>query len=226
MTRAAILCVCAVVPLVCAPAAAQTRAADGPRFEVGGGVGFFTASDFGSADANLRANDAPASPYRLFSTSTSLESAPFIEAQIGYRMSRQLELDGRFTFGTPELATSLSADAESAASLTATESLDQYLVEVGAAWMFGTLQMGGMVPFVSGGLGYVRQLHEGQALIDQGYDVYLGGGIKQPLLTRTRAKLKSVGVRAEARLRFLAGDVVFDSAVPRFAVSGGVFLGF
>jgi hypothetical protein len=108
----------------------------------------------------------------------------------------------------------------------AVERLDQYLVEAGILFMLDELRFGSTVPFVTGGAGYVRQLHEGLTLIDQGRDYYVGGGVKHRFLTRTRARLKSAGLKAEARLRLLAGDLVFDAVVPRLGISGSVFVAF
>jgi hypothetical protein len=215
-----------VVVIICVPVAAQTGASTEGRFEIAGGGGLFTNSSLGARDANLRANDTQASPFRLFSSETQLAKAPFVEARIGYRIARRFDLDGRVTFSRPELRTSLSADAESAPAIMAVERLDHYLIEAGILFMLDELRFGSTMPFVSGGAGYVRQLHEGLTLIDQGSDYYIGGGVKHRLVTRARARLKAVGLQAEARLRVMIGDVVFDGAVPRLGISGSLFVGF
>lgn len=211
-----------------APAAAQTRPASSieGRLELAAGGGFFGGSTFGGRDANLRSNDAQASPFRLFSTDTKLAAVPFFEALAAYRITRRLDVEGRLTRSRPELRTSLSADAEGATSITAVESLDDYLIEVGVAFVLDELRFGQAVPYVSGGLGYVRQLHEGMTLVEQGRDYYLGGGVRYPFVTRAPAKLKVVGVRAEAMLRFLDGDVVFNAVTQRVGFSGSIFVGF
>jgi hypothetical protein len=225
-SKAQAVCVLLLLALSTANAQTGTTRPIEPRLEVAAGGGFFRGSALGARDANLRANDAQASPLRLFSTDTDLAGVPFFEGRVGYRLTRRLDVEGRFTRSRPELRTSLSADVESAAALTAVETLDHYLIEAGVTVMLDEFRFGGTVPFVSGGAGYVRQLHEGQTLINQGRDYYVGGGVKHVLVARPRATLKVLGVRAEATLRVLDGDVVFDERVRRLGLSGSLFVAF
>jgi hypothetical protein len=83
------------------------------------------------------------------------------------------------------------------------------------------------VPFAAGGVGYLRQLHEGLTVIEQGHFYHAGGGVKHWLMTRERGRLRAVGLRADARLYLLAEGISFD-ADPRshLAISGSVFLAF
>jgi hypothetical protein len=62
--------------------------------------------------------------------------------------------------------------------LTAEESIDQYLFEVSAVWHFGMSSSGRTTPFVYGGAGYLRELHEGEALVEEGVEIHAGGGVK------------------------------------------------
>ena len=52
--------------------------------------------------------------------------------------------------------------------------------------------------FVSGGAGYLRQLHEEQTLVETGWSSYVGGGLLRPLTERP-PRLAMVGLRLEAR---------------------------
>ena len=74
----------------------------------------------------------------------------------------------------------LSGDAESAADVTATETASHYVF--GGSVLFdlrGASFAGGRgVPFVSGGAGYLRELHEGNLLVETGIEYHATAGLK------------------------------------------------
>lgn len=174
----------------------------------------------------MRVNAVPSSPSRLFSTETRLARASFLDARLGYPLTRRLDVEARLTFSRPELRTAISADVEGAPSIAAVARIDQYLIEGGVAVSLDELRAGRTVPFVGGGAGYLRHLYEGQMLIEQGRSFYIGGGVKHTLFARGRGVVEALGVRAEGRLHVLIGGVAFDDVTPRAAISTSVFIGF
>jgi len=112
--------------------------------------------------------------------------------------------------------------------VTIAEKVDQYFIDGSLLIMLDELRMGArLVPFVAAGGGYVRQLHEGQTVVEQGEVYHAGGGFKYWLLTRRTGRVRTAGVRGDARAYLMRGGVSFDDH-PRshVAISGSVFVGF
>ena len=58
----------------------------------------------------------------------------------------------------------------------------------------------GLTPFASAGAGYVRQLHEEQALVETGHLFYVGGGFTRPLFSRSQGLIRAMAcVRVRRR---------------------------
>ena len=217
----------ALVPAL--PATAQTRAAvPAGRFEVDAGGGWLGGASLGSADANLRAAAATPAPYRLFSVDTRLQPAPTFHVKAGFAFNSRFGVEGGLTFGHPELRASVSNDVESAPPIAVAERIDQYSIDASVIVMIRELAIGQRtLPFVSGGAGYLRQLHEGQTVVEQGRVFHLGGGIKHWLMARDRGFISGTGIRMDARLYLMSGGIAFDDGPrPHGAVSGSVFVSF
>jgi hypothetical protein len=182
----------------------------------------------GSADANLRRNDPVRQTFRLFATSSDVGRAPLWLVRLAFPLSRRFAIEGALTKATPDVRVSTTSDFEGAPSITTTETIDQYFIDGSIVVMLDELRIGTRaVPFVAAGGGYLRQLHEGQRLVEQGEVYHAGGGIKYWLLTRKAGTLRSAGLRADAKAYFLRGGISFDDR-PRshVAISGSVFVGF
>ena len=130
--------------------------------------------------------------------------------------------------GHPEVRTSLSSDAESAPALTVVERIDQYFFEASVIVMFEEWRVGAdTVPFAVAGGGYLRQLHEGLTVIEQGHLYHAGGGVKHWFVARSAGAIRTAGLRADGRIYFLARGLSFDAGPrPHAAISGSVFVGF
>jgi len=207
--------------------AGQARAQEPPRLEIGAGGGLFGGASLGSRDANLRANSTTGEVYRLFSTDTQLTPAPQFDVRVDVRVARRLFIEGHLGYSRPDLESSVTADAEGAAAVTVVEGIDQYVIDAGILFMVDELRVGRMTPFIVGGAGYLRQLHETQTVVEQGHVFHAGGGIKYPLLMRARGRIRAAGLRADARVYFLSGGIELDED-PRThtSFSGGFFIGF
>ena len=224
MTRVSILLLFLVLA---APASAQT---DLPihRLEVELGGGILGGAALGSADATLRANATTPQPYRVFSTDTRLTTERSLHARLGVALSRRFAVEGGLVFSRPRIRASVSADAEGAPPLTVDERVDQYFVEAALVIGLDEIRLGNRtVPFLAGGAGYLRQLHEGLTVIEEGHFYHLGGGVKHWLLARNRGFVRAAGLRADARVYLLVSGISFDQRPrPHTAASGSFFLAF
>jgi hypothetical protein len=78
------------------------------------------------------------------------------------------------------------------------------------------------VPFIYGGAGYLRELHEGDALVEDGLEFHAGAGIKVGMGSSGR-----FGVRADAGISVRDGGFDLDEGrrvVP--VASGSLFYRF
>ena len=213
--------------MLAAPAHAQTDPAiHRPEVELGGGI--LGGASLGSADANLRANATTAQPSRLFSTASRVLTERSLHARVGVALNRRFAVEGGVVFSRPQIRTSVSADAEGAPPLTVVERIDQYLVEATVRVALDEMRVGNRtVPFLAGGAGYLRQLHEGLTVIEEGHFYHLGGGVRHRLLARNRGFVRAAGLRADARVYVLASGISFDGPPrPHGAASGSFFLAF
>ncbi len=72
-------------------------------------------------------------------------------------------------------------------------------------WHFGEFHDGLGVPFVAGGAGYIRDLHEGSELVETGTEYHALAGLKWWFSDRPRR----LGVRGEAGLSIRDGGFDF-----------------
>lgn len=210
-----------------AEAFAQSPPVRPPRFEVSIGGLWLGGSALGASDAELRANSVTASPFRLFATESASAGAAGLEAGAAYWLSRTIAVEAAFVRVRPELRTRVSGDAEGAAGLTVAERLDQYFVSGNVVWLLEGLRFAGRtVPFVSGGGGYLRQLHEGRTLVATGRLFDAGGGVRHHLLGNL-GWIRALGVKLDGRVYVLVDGTAFqDRPRTHGAFSGSVVLGF
>lgn len=219
-----------VACLSCAHAPdARAQSADGwlpGRFELAAGPLWIGQTSFGASDATETAADG--GRFRLFSTSTELQSAPGIEARVGVRVTRALQAEALTSYSVPVLTTKVGQDAENGAPVSATEPINRLTIQ-GAlvvhltAWHSGR----GGIPFVTAGAGYFRQLHEAQTLVDTGETYHLGGGVKYLWLSRGAARFKGLGVRADVRaVVYTKGIALDDRAHVSPALAASMFVRF
>jgi hypothetical protein len=215
-------------------AAAQTAGqTTGGRFEISGGAGLIGGTDLGTATATLSGSGAPTgTPITLFDTATKIESGPRYEARVAWRLTRALQVEGGVAINRTNLVTRITNDFEQAPNTEASESFTEYAIEAGLLFHLTKLTFAGgrARPFVAGGAGYLRQVHEGQTLIDTGQSIYAGGGLTVTLRQATRrAFLEALGLRADVRVNvrsggFERGDDGGATYAP--SVTGGLFVRF
>jgi len=204
-----------------APGVASAQA---PRVEVGGGVRWMGGAGLGDPDATMRT--ASGGSFVQFASASELGPVVAVEGRVGVRLTRSLQAEAGMSYGTTELRTELASDVEGIPDATVAESVTRYTIEGALVASLDGWRWGGLVPFVSVGGGYLRELHEGRTLVESGRMFHAGGGVTVPLRTQMGAGT-TIGVRADARAVVRSGGVQFDDdalVVP--AVGASVFFRF
>jgi hypothetical protein len=197
------------------------------RFEMTGGGGLHTGTDLGSRSADLRANSTTPQPFTLFTTQSGLSRTWLADVRVGFVVSPRVTVEGRLGYSRPSLETSVSADTEGAASITVVERVDQYVIDAGIVVRLDEMRIGRLTPYVAGGAGYLRQLHEGLTAIEQGHVYHVGGGVTRDIFTRNRGVVRAAGLRVDARVYFLSGGISPGSGVAaQGTMTGGFFFRF
>jgi hypothetical protein len=150
--------------------------------------------------------------------------------RIGYHVTRRLAVEGGVTWSRPGIGLSVSDDFEAAPGFSAVgERMNQFFFDAAGVVAirpdgFGR---GRYVPFLEGGAGYLRQLHEGNALVDGGLVVHVGGGLKVRLASRPTSVVSGVGLRVAASAYRLSGGYSLDGRAQILpSLSAGMTLSF
>jgi hypothetical protein len=222
----ALHCVVAGAVLACASAAsAQTTAAQGPirgSIEVSGGVLLQGGIDLGNRTAELTRNDSGAGPLDLFTTSSEMDPIAGLRARVAYFLSRSLALEGGIEYSRPVMTVRVSGDFEEAEELTAEETMERYLFDGTLVYYLDRLSFGGRrgVPFVSGGAGHLRELHEGRELVETGTEFHGSAGVKYWFGGNRRR----FGVRGEAGFSSRDGGADGDDGRRTLPVASASFV--
>ena len=221
--------VCFALTLVCAgrDASAQTASTSSIRWvEIDLGGGLLGGAPLGTVDANLRANERTEQAYRLFTADHRFARTPEFYVRAARPFGRRWGVEGGVTISHPVLRADARADVEGAPPLTISETVGQYFFDAAVVIAFDEFRLGRLVPFATGGAGYLRQLHEGQTVIEHGQLFQAGVGVRYPFVSRASGLVRSAGLRGDVRGYVLRGGVsVDDRPRPHMAISGGVFIG-
>ncbi|MGH9308475.1 MAG: hypothetical protein ACRD1U_03830 [Vicinamibacterales bacterium] len=147
--------------------------------ELGGGGTWAPGFDLATADAELtRATDNDR--FDLFSTEGRASGFPGAHARVGVYLSRAISVEGGIRYAKPRLSYDLTDDAESAEDETAEETLSHYVFDGSVLFHFPNAAFadGRGVPFFSAGAGYLRELHEGNELVETGSELHATAGVK------------------------------------------------
>ncbi len=230
MTRHAhVAAACVLAWLACAATTASAQVATVPsirwvEIEVGGGL--IGGARLGTVDANLRANARTEQAYRLFTADHRFERAPAFHLRAARPFGRRWGVQGGVAVSHPALRADVSADVEGAPALTISETVDQYFFDAAIVIAFEEFRLGRLVPFATAGAGYLRQLHEGQTVIEHGQLFMAGVGVKYPFVSRAAGFVRTAGLRGDVRGYVLRSGIAVDDRMrPHLAISGGVFIG-
>ena len=155
---------------------------DAPRrgsIEVGGGGTWARGFDVETRNAELtRASGTDG--FELFSVDGNVSGFPGAHARVGVYVTDAISVEGGVRYARPKLSFELSGDAESAEDETASETLSQYVFDGSVLFHFVNAAFGDGrgVPFVSAGGGYIRELHEGNELVETGNELHATIGVK------------------------------------------------
>jgi hypothetical protein len=202
---------------VVAPAMAQPAAAAGPRasrLELSGGGVFVGGYGLGESKAELTPNSGSAG-FEEFTTDNHVRQAFGVQARIGFVVTPAIVVEGGIRLTRPVYEVRVSGDVENAADATIEETLSQYLFDGSLVWQFS--RGGRAVPFVYGGAGYLRELHEEDALVEEGVEYHAGAGLKWWFGQGGRR----FGVRGEAGISIRDGGFDFKDGQRVVPVVGG-----
>ena len=179
--------VTAVVLLVSAwPAAADAqiwRGSDAPRrgsVEIAGGVVAFAGFDLGNRNAEETRNiNTGTDPFTLFATGSRMGGAPGAQLRAGVFLAPSVSIESSLQYARPKLSIRLSNDAEQAPELTADDTITRYVADGSVLFHLTHLSFAGgrAVPFISGGAGYIRELHDANELVETGHEFHAGAGL-------------------------------------------------
>lgn len=193
------------------------------HLQLGAGVGYFGGATLGEVDANLRTSSTDL--YRLFATSSRQRGTIALDLHASLDLTRRVGLEAHTLFARPELHTSVTDDAENAPPVDAFERLDQYLIDGGVVIRLSEFRMKSWEPFAAAGAGYLRELHEGLTLSEDGHLFYVGGGVRGLLKLRPKGLVRGVGARGDVRLNVLSGGItVEDQTRNHVSASASVFV--
>ncbi len=178
---------CAVVLSAAFPSAARAQVYLGSAaphrgsWELTGGATWSDGYDLGTRSADLTRNTGTGTgPFELFTADTNVATAAGALGRVGVYLSRSIALEGGVQFSRPVLSSRLTNDAEQADDTTATETISRYVFDGAVVFHLTGLSFAGGkgVPFLTGGAGYLRELHDQDELIETGQTYHGGAGVK------------------------------------------------
>ena len=189
---------------------------------ISGGLVWSGGYDVGIETAVLRGNGPgpSAPPFTLFTSDSHLTKSIAPEIRVGVALTPRLLLEGGASFASPRIGVDITADAEAPSQVLLGEKLQQYLIDGGVAWQLPVSTGRNLALFVSGGAGYLRQLHEDRTLGETGQVYYTGGGARY-WLRGGHGPSKALGVRGDVRLNMRRKGIDFEDkmrAYPTFSL--------
>jgi hypothetical protein len=149
-------------------------------FEVSGGAGYEGGYDLGAISAEETRNTGTGTgPFVLFTADSRLKGAPGLQGRLGVYLAQSVSIEGGVQFAKPVISSRLSDDAESAPDVTATETLTRIITSGSLVLHFTQMSFAGGkgVPFLLGGAGHIRELHEKNEVVETGHELHAGAGL-------------------------------------------------
>jgi hypothetical protein len=148
--------------------------------ELSAGVAYSAGYDLDSVSAEETRNTGSGTgPFVLFSATSRADPAAGLQGRVGVYLAPSVSVEGGVLFARPMISSLLTDDAESAPEVTATETLTR-LVFNGSLVLHLTgmsFADGRAVPFVLGGGGVIRELHEKNEVVETGHEYHAGAGL-------------------------------------------------
>lgn len=192
----------------------------GPRpgaVEISGGGMWSAGQDLDDRAAVLTANPGTgSSAFELFTSEPTVKPVFGAQLLVGYYVTRAFAVEGGMQYSRPKLSVRLGEDFEDAPAVTATTEITQYLFTGSAVYHFGNSPR--MAPFIAVGAGHLRDVHNGDELIDSGVEYHGKFGLKY----WSGSGRGRIGLRAEGGVSARRGGFNFDEdrrMIPTAAVS-------
>ncbi len=118
-------------------------------------------------------------PSTLFTTTSRLDAAPALEATVTVPITPGWAIEARGALRRPTLTATITGDAEATGTFTATEDVAEYTVEASVLYHppWGAIGRRARAFLLAGG-GYLRQLHDIDALVETGTSAHVGAGAR------------------------------------------------
>jgi hypothetical protein len=201
------------------PGVARAQAQEAPslrvhRVTVSAGVSRSGGYDVGDATAQLRGNGLGATPpaFTLFTADSRLSQATGPEIRVGFALTRRLVLEAAGSVSRPRIGVSIAGDGEAPSQQLPGEELRQFVFDGSVSWQLPIRLGTRLAPFVTGGGGYLRQLHEDRTLGETGQIYHAGGGARY-FLRGGHGHARPVGLRGEVRMNVRRRGIDFEDAM-------------
>ena len=164
----------------------------------------------GDNAARLRRNEPgttrPA-PFTLFSADASMRRATGFDARLAYALTDTLVLEVGGRYAKPQLVVRIAGDAESQPVTLGDEHIAQYTLGGHGIWQMTQLELARrMMPYLIGGVSYLRQLSEDRVNVETGRLYLAGAGVRYWLRGRDRTS-HAFGLRGELRMEIRSGGI-------------------
>lgn len=193
-----------------------------------GGV-WVGADDVGERKATTRqaaiGTTTPA-PSTLFATASTLGGAAAGELGVTVPVTPAWAVELRGSTGRPSLETTITGDVEGSGTFTASETISEYVVDASVVRHLPEVRLGAhAMPYVLGGGGYLRQLHDERTLVETGSTWHAGAGVRWWLRGGV-GPARAVGATTEVRWVWRRDGITFDDSARSLpTVSLRVFVG-
>jgi hypothetical protein len=202
----------AAVLLGCAwPSLLVAQAPAAGRLEIAAGVRWIGSENFSSTPSEQLKNGG--TTRTVFRSASELSASPAVDGRLGVAVTPRLQFEAAFVFDPTQFSTRLIGDVEGIPDTVATTPLRRYVIEGGARLQLRRLQRRRVMPFVAAGAGYVRNVSQGQLLVETGQTYYFGGGADVPWRPGGARGLRGGGLRFDARATLWRGGFAADRPV-------------
>ena len=181
------------------------------RVTINAGIAWLSGYDVGTSTAQLRGNGTGLTPppFTLFTAASRVATTAAPELRVGVSLTPRLTIEGGASLSHPRIGVSISSDPETSVQELPGEELQQYVFDGGLSWQLPVNLGRRLAPFVIGGAGYLRQLHEDRTFAETGQIYYAGGGARL-WLRGGQDDSRPIGVRGDFRINLRSNGIDFE----------------
>lgn len=184
---------------------AEAQTTSGGRYEVSVGIqrlGVVSVARVEAAETTPGGGTRP-----LVGSETFIAGAAGATAALGVRVSRAMRVEATMAYTPTRLRTRLSGDAEAVAAATVDVPMALYVAQGGLVAHLSRWRVGALQPFVTAGVGYMRQVLDSGTLIETGRAYYAGGGLYYERASSHPRHIKVSGLRLDVRAHQVRGGI-------------------